>query len=99
MFLFVALILGALVLCMIFFNVYFRYQLMQDYKYLVKHRVEFGVSHILSQKKMESEIISRYPDHADNIRSFSSKIARSFKIALLLICVISIVGIYLWYTR
>ena len=85
---FFTILLIGLVLLLLIFNVYFRYNILKDYKYLVKNNIEFGTSHILNAQKLEDEIIPRYSAHADQIRAFSNKIRKAFRIAMFLIVVL-----------
>lgn len=88
------LIIGLFV-AMIFVNVYFRMKVLKVYKTLVKNRVQFDSSHIFNPKKMESEILPRYPKFKDEILLFSSHITYSIKIACVLIILIVLAGLML----
>ena len=46
-------------------------------KYLVQNRIEFGLTHFLYDEKLNDEIISRYPRHEEQIRTFVRLIRRS----------------------
>lgn len=92
-------LLAGLVLGLLFLNVYFRVKVMDDYKYLVRNRVEFRSSHVLNKKKMEREILPNYPDHADRIRSFCKKIGISIRIACIIVVVITLLGGLLMYYK
>jgi hypothetical protein len=89
---FTILLIGIVVLLLIF-NVYFRYNILKDYKYLIQNKVEFGAGHIFSTEKMEKEIIPRYSAHADYIRAFSSKIRKAARVAFGLIVLLVIVAL------
>jgi len=89
-FLFFAII--AVFVAMLFLNIYFRVKVFKVYKYLVQNRVDFGVSHFLSEEKMEKEVISRYPQHESQIREFVGLIRRSVTMASILIVLILMIG-------
>ena len=69
------------------------------YKYLVQHQIDFGVSHFLSEEKMELEVISRYPQHEEQIRTFVALIRRSVTMASILIVLILAIGYVLMKFR
>jgi len=94
----ITLVIGIFV-AMLFLNVYFRIKVFQVYKELVKAKVDFGASHIFNTKKMEAEIIPKYPEQADNIRTFTSHIHYSIKMATVLTTLITLFGAILMYYR
>ncbi len=90
------LIIGLFV-AMLFVNVYFRVKVMKAYKRLVQNRVEFGIAHIFNRKKLEAEILPKYPQSRQDILDFSNHIQHSIKIALVLIGLITIAGAVFLY--
>lgn len=96
-FLFFAII--AVFIAMLFLNIFFRVKVFGVYKYLVQNKVEFGVSHFLHEEKMESEVISRYPQHEEQIRKFVTLIRRSVTMASVLIVLILSIGYLLMKFR
>jgi len=89
---FFVLLLVAFVFLMIVFNVYFRYKILGDYKYLVKNKIDFGMAHIFNEARLEKEIIPHYKGHQEVIRSFCAKIRKSLYTALGLIFLILVVA-------
>ena len=77
---------------MLFLNIYFRVKVFKVYKYLVQNRIEFGVGHFLSDQRMKDEVISRYPQHEEQIRLFVRLIRRSVTMASILIVLILMIG-------
>ncbi len=71
---------------------YFRVRVLKIYKRLIKNKVQFGSKHILNKKKMEKEILSRYPEHKEDILKFVQEMRFSLQIASLLIVLIFIAG-------
>jgi len=69
------------------------------YKELVRNRVEFHAKHVFNSQKMELEIIPKYPEQADNIRSFSRHMKYSINMASVLIVLITLFGGILMYFR
>ena len=89
-FLFFAII--AVFAAMLFLNIYFRVKVFKVYKYLVQNRVEFGLSHFLYEDRLNNEILVKYPQHQDEIRTFVRLIRRSVTMASILIFLILALG-------
>lgn len=85
-------IIISLVLALLIVNVYFRVRVMKYYKSLVKARVEFDLSHIINPKKLEQEVLPKYPNSAEDIKTFIRHIKTSFRIGMILFVLISIFG-------
>jgi len=77
--LFFLIIAGALGL--LFLNLFFRAKVLGIYKYLVQNKIEFGVRHFLNDDLMREEVLTRYPEHEEQIRTFVRLIRRSVTIA------------------
>lgn len=88
------LVIGLFV-AMLFLNVYFRAKVLKVYKRLVQNEVQFDSSHVFNQKKMEREVLAKYPQHREDILLFVSHITYSIKMASLLIVLITIAGMIL----
>lgn len=84
---------------MLFVNVYFRVKVFKSYKKLVQARVDFTAAHIFNPKKMETEVFPRYPEHIEDIRTFSSHLRYSIRMASVLIALITVFGAILMYFR
>lgn len=80
-------------LALLFLNIYFRVKVMKHYKYLIQNRVEFNAKHILDKHKMETEVLSKYPEHAAEIDAFASNIRNSVKIAAGILILIALMGL------
>ncbi len=80
-------------LALLFLNVYFRVKVLKHYKYLVQNRVEFSAKHILDKKKMETEVLPKYPQHAAEINAFAGNIRNSVMIAAGILLLISLLGL------
>ena len=94
----VTIIIG-LFIAMLFLNVYFRVKVLKVYKKLVQARVQFGASHMFNPGKMESEIIPKYPNQADDIRIFTSHMRYSIRMTSVLVALITLFGAVLMYFR
>ena len=94
MYLIIALFIG-----LFFIQFYFRVRVVKVYQRLVRNRVQFDSSHIFSRKKMEEEILPRYPEHSDDILKFVKEMRVSLTIASLFIVLIFAAGFILrmWY--
>ena len=90
MFITLIVILIGLILALLFVNVYFRVKVFKVYKNLVMNKVEFNSAHIFDKKKMESEIIPKYPKMETEIRLFVEHIRFSIAIAIIIVLLISI---------
>jgi len=78
---------------LVFMNLYFRVRVFKLYKKLVKNRVQFSISHIWNSKKMEEEVIPKYPKYEKDIRLFVQRMKQSLLIGLGIIAAITIAGI------
>jgi len=92
-------IIIALFIAMLFLNIYFRVNVFKQYKYLEKNKIEFGINHIFDKKKMEHEILPKYPEHKEQILGFSNNLRRSVRMATVLIALITLFGAVLMYYR
>ncbi len=88
-----------LFVAMLFVNVYFRAKVLKTYGRLVKNRVEFGAAHIFNKKKMEDEILPKYPHMRQDILDFTNHMQYSIKMASVLIVLITLFGAALMYFR
>ncbi|MCF8246149.1 MAG: hypothetical protein K9J37_15810 [Saprospiraceae bacterium] len=94
-----AFLLIGLFVAMLFVNVYFRAKVLKTYKRLVQNRVEFGAAHLFNRKKMEEEVLPKYPNMRQDILDFSNHIQYSIKMASVLIALITAFGAVLMYFR
>ncbi|MBK9015426.1 MAG: hypothetical protein IPM82_15950 [Saprospiraceae bacterium] len=94
-----AFLLIGLFVAMLFVNVYFRAKVLKTYKRLVQNRVEFGASHLFNRKKMEEEVLPKYPHMRQDILDFSNHMQYSIKMASVLIVLITLFGAVLMYFR
>ncbi len=94
----ISLVIG-LFIAMLFVNIYFRVKVMKSYKKLVQNRVEFDAKHLFSSKRLEEEVLSKYPQHKDDIITFIKHIHYSVKMASVLIVLITLFGAILMYYR
>ncbi len=86
------LIIVAAFVAMLVVNIYFRVKVFKHYKYLVQNRVEFNTSHFFNKDKMEKEVLTRYPQHREEILLFVSMIHRSVQLASALLVIIIAFG-------
>ncbi len=94
-----AFLLIGLFVAMLFVNVYFRAKVLKTYKRLVQNRVEFGAVHLFNRKKMEEEVLPKYPNMRQDILDFSNHMQYSIKMASVLIALITLFGAVLMYFR
>jgi len=94
----IAIVIGLFV-AMLFVNLYFRAKVLKVYGVLVRNKVEFGAAHIFNRKKLEEEILPRYPQFRNEIESFVRHMVYSIKMASMLIALITAFGAILMYFR
>lgn len=99
MYTFLIFLIIGLFLGMLFVNIYFRVRVFKHYKVLVQNRVEFGAKHIFSKKRMEAEILPKYPKQKDDILAFVLHMRRSINMATVLALLITAFGAVLMYYR
>ncbi len=92
-------IIVGLFLAMLFLNIYFRVKVFKSYKVLTQNKIEFGAAHIFNRKKLEAEILPRYPNHQKNILEFVNHLRYSIRMASYLLFLITIFGAVLMYFR
>ena len=90
----VYLVIGLFV-SLLFLQLYFRIRVLKVYRRLVRDEVQFESKHIMSKRKMEEEILPRYPEHKEDILKFVNEMRFSLQIASLLIVLIMIAGLIL----
>lgn len=95
----IVVIIIALFVAMLFVNVYFRVKVFKAYKVLVERRIEFDTKHLLSPKKMETEVVPKYPDSKEEIMTFANHVRYSINMASMLIVLITLFGALLMYFR
>lgn len=90
----VTLIIAAFI-ALLFINVYFRVKVIKVYRNLVKNKVEFGAKHVFNEKKLREEVIPMYPEHKDDILTFSKHLKFSTRMASVLFLLICLFGLVL----
>ena len=88
------LVIGLFV-ALLFLQLYFRIRVVKIYRKLVRNEIQFESKHIFSKRKMEEEILPKYPDHKDDIVKFVNELRFSLQIASLLIVLIMVAGLIL----
>lgn len=68
-------------------NFYFRVKVFKYYKVLIDNRVDFKTVHIFDAKRLEREVLPRYPNQKEAILGFTQGIRRSVRLAGILISV------------
>ncbi len=99
MFVLLITIVIALFLGMLFVNLYFRAKVLRAYRDLVRTEVDFTAAQILSERRMEEEVVAAYPAHAGSIRDFGNNLRRSIRMATVLLLLITLFGGILMYYR
>lgn len=93
----VSIVIGLFV-AMLFLNLYFRVKVMKAYRLLVKAEVDFSPKQIFSKELIETELVPKYPNQADEIRTFSRYLISSIRMGTVLLALITIFGgILMWY--
>lgn len=94
----ITIVIGLFV-AMLFVNLYFRAKVFRVYGILVRNKVEFGAAHIFNRKKLEAEILPRYPQFRNEIETFISHMRNSIRMASVLLMLITLFGGILMYFR
>ena len=94
----ISIVIGLFV-AMLFVNLYFRAKVLKVYGVLVRNKVQFGAAHIFNRKKLEDEVLSRYPQFQSEIESFIRHMRYSIRMATVLIVLITLFGAILMYFR
>lgn len=84
-------IIIGLFIALLFVNIYFRLRVIKHFRNITKAGVEFGAKHIFNDHKLETEVIPRYPNSAEDIRAFAKELKFALKFAtglFLLICLL-----------
>lgn len=69
---------------------WFRVRVVKVYHRLIRNRVEFKSSHIFNKQKMEDEVLTKYPEHKDDILKFIKEMRMSLTFASVFIVLIFI---------
>ncbi len=94
----IAIVIGLFV-AMLFVNVYFRAKVLKVYGILVRNKVQFDASHVFSRKKLEEEILPKYPQFKNEIETFITHMRNTISMASVLIALITAFGAILMYFR
>lgn len=97
-YLLVSIVIGLFV-AMLFFNVYFRAKVLKTYGVLTRNKVEFGANHIFNRKRLEAEILPKYPQFRHEIETFIRHMRYTIQMASVLIFLITLFGAVLMYFR
>lgn len=76
----------------LFFNIYFRVKVLKSYRTLVRNEVEFDKIHIFDRKKLEDEILPKYPQFKDEILGFVDGIRLSLTIGSICVVIITLMA-------
>lgn len=88
----ISIVVVALFVALLFFNLYFRIKLLKGFKYLIRNKVQFGIKHILIREKLEEEVLNRYPTQRNEIIQFVHLLKRAILIATILLVLIAVAG-------
>ena len=94
----VSIVIGLFV-AMLFVNLYFRAKVLKAYGVLVRNKVEFSAVHVFNRKKLEAEILPRYPQFKTEIETFIRHMRYSIKMASVLLFLVTVFGAILMYFR
>jgi hypothetical protein len=94
----ISIIIGLFV-AMLFVNLYFRAKVLKTYGILVRNKVEFGAAHIFNRKRLETEILPKYPQFRTEIEVFVSYMHKTIRMASVLVALITAFGAVLMWFR
>jgi hypothetical protein len=84
-------------ICLFAVVVYFRIKVLKAYGVLIRNRVQFDIAHIFNKKRMEEEILGKYPAHEKTIRDFAFGIRFSMRMVTVFMILISLFAGALMY--
>jgi len=84
--------IAVMLMLLLMFNIYLRLVVFKAYNKLVKNRVDFSPKQMMNSKLLEEEVIPKYPELADDIRSFSKKINMSIYLGSVMLAIILYLG-------
>ena len=99
MYIFLISLVWGLFAAMLFLNIYIRVKAFKYYRKLINARVEFGAAHIFDRRRLESEILPKYPNSRADIEAFVNHVRRSIRMAFVLTALITAFGAILMYYR
>jgi len=70
--------------------VYFRIRVLKAYGILIKNRVQFDIAHIFNKKRMEDEILAKYPAYKNTILDFAQGIRLSMSMVTVFMVLITV---------
>ena len=82
----------SLFIALLVVNLFFRIKLLKLYKKLVEGEVDFPPSYILDRKKLESEIVPKYPKYEKEILAFSRFLKTSFSVGMAVFVLSLLIG-------
>jgi hypothetical protein len=97
-YLLISIVIG-LFIAMLFVNLYFRAKVFKVYGVLTRNKVAFGIDHIFNRKKLEEEVLPRYPEFRKEIETFISHMRYSIRMASVLLLLVTAFGAILMYYR
>lgn len=80
-------------------NVFFRIKTFRTFKQLAEKGVSFGKQHVIDTRKLEQEILQKYPQHKTLILAHINSMKMSMRISMLCMLVLTICGGVLMYYR
>jgi hypothetical protein len=95
------LIAGSIISFIALFSVvvYFRIKVLKAYGILIRNRVQFDIQHIFNKKKLETEILPKYPEQKKEIMAFVTGIRLSITMVSVLMFIITFCGATLMFFR
>lgn len=85
--------------CLFAVVVYFRIKVLKAYGILIRNRVQFDIAHIFNKKRMEDEILGKYPAHEKAIRDFAFGIRFTMSMVTVFMVLITLFAGALMYLK
>ncbi|MBX2815490.1 MAG: hypothetical protein KTR24_05825 [Saprospiraceae bacterium] len=92
------LVIGLFV-ALLLINFFFRVKVLGIYQRLRRNGVQFTFGHAFDPKRLEDEVLSKYPDHSKDITDFLRYVRLSITMASILLVLIIIAGSVLMFYR
>ena len=94
-----ALILIVIFVILLIVHFTLRIRILGAYRKLQRAKIDFPMMLAFSKEKLESQVIPRFPNQANEIRNFGKKLRQSLRLVAILVLFAIVLFIYLYFNR
>lgn len=73
-------------------NIYFKSNILKAYKMLLQKDVDFSIGQLLNKKKLQQEVLPKYPSYRNQITTLASKLKFAVVFAITIMLVLILLG-------